>query len=369
VDYAWRCGSAFRETIKVQKKNLSEARLLIVIAFTYLLYLIYLTVGLGFQMLRGDMLGYWQESLRWTTPFSTWWAPGYPLLIAAVRGISLNIFPPIGVMVLISAVTYLLAVIALYRFANHRQFSYPVYPTLLFAFAPFVGLTYAVYPYADSTAIALFLLSVLSLEKLQWGRFILFSGASMVFHKVMWLFIPSLMLVAFFKQKESRWRLLLAFIPLLIWGITGMFYHHDLLWFMRWSVENLIVSQTSLPIFDGLITPLLSGSAIRSGKGVVVALVCVLALICTYYSYQHRLWLALSISLPFLFIVTFVNSYEIWIAVRYSKLLVIPLSIIYIQVGLHPSIITNRLVVASVFTALLVSNIAYGFYMTRFYFS
>src|SRR2546425_843967 len=94
----------FGKTIKVQNKDVSEVRLLIVIGCTYLLYLIYLIIGLGFQMLQGDVLSYWKESLRWTTPFSTWWVPGYPLLIAAVRGISLNIFPPVAVMVLISTV-------------------------------------------------------------------------------------------------------------------------------------------------------------------------------------------------------------------------------------------------------------------------
>jgi len=347
----------------------SEKILLSVAALLYLLFLVYLTVGLHFNLFRSDVLTYWGESLKWKTPFSTWWVPGYPLLIAAARGITINIVPAIGIMVGISAVAYLIAVSAVYRLAIRNQFHYPFFLGLIFALFPFVGLTYSVYPVADSSAIALLLLAVSNLEKRQWGWFVIFSGASMIVQKVMWFFVPPLMLVAFVKNKESRMLLPYAFLPLLIWMGIGAIYHHDIMWFMRWSYKHLFVSKSSMPILDGLITPLLSNSTAKIGKGILVAIVMVLTLVSAHYNFRHKQWTGVCIALSLFTMIMYVNSYEIWVVVRYSKLLIIPLSFVDAQFINSQSKIYIHLVALLILATFLASNLAFGFYMARLYFA
>jgi len=343
----------------------SERTLLSAAALLYLLFLVYLTVGLHFNMFGSDVLTYWAESLNWKTPFSTWWVPGYPLLLAAVRGITINVIPPIGIMVGISAVSYLIAVSTVFRLAIRNQFQYPFLLGLIFVLFPFVGLTYSVYPVADITAIALLLLAVSNLEKRRWVWFVIFSGASMIVQKVMWFFVPPLVLVAFVKNKGSRMLLPYAFLPLFMWMGIGSIFHQDILWFMRWSYDNLFVSKSSMPIFDGLVTPLLSNSIEKIGKGILVAIVLLLTFISAHYSFRHKQWTGVCIAFSLFAMITLVNSYEIWAVIRYSKLLVIPLSFVDIQSINCRSTFCFRLLALLILGTFVASNLAFGFYMAR----
>jgi hypothetical protein len=343
----------------------SERTLLGMAALLYFSFLVYLTVGLRFNMLTSDVLGYWHDSLNWRAPFSTWWVPGYPLLIAAVRGITFNLVPPLGIMVGISAVAYLAAVSAVYRLALHNQFPYPFFLALVFALFPLEGLAGAVYPRADITAIALLLLAVLNLEKRRWTRFVIFCGAAMIVQKVMWFFVPPLLCVAFVRSKESRLLLPCAFLPLAVWWVCGAIYHHDILWCMRWSCSHLLVSKSALPIMDGLITPLLSNSLAKTWKGIAIAAVTLLIIISAYYNFRHRHWVGVCIALSLFGMVALVNSYEIWVVVRYSPVLVIPLSFVEIRFVKPSSQRYIRLVAWVMLVAFLASNLAFGFYQAR----
>jgi hypothetical protein len=344
----------------------SDKRLIVVAALSYALFAVYLFVSLRYNVLVSDVQIYWNDSLKWQTPFSTWWVPGYPLLIAAVRGITFNLIGPIGIMLGISAIAYLTAVRAVYRLAIHNQFCRPCLLALTFALFPFVGLTYAVFPIADTTAIALLLLSVISYEKHQWNWFVVWAGASMIVQKVMWFFAPPLILVAFLKHRESRQLLPYAFVPLLLWMGTGAIYHQDILWFMRWSVDHLFVSSGSSPIFEGLTTPLLSQSPAKVLKGILVAVVMFLSMIFVHHGFRHSQWVGLCIALGLLVMVMFVNSYEIWVVVRYSRLLVIPLSFVGTQSEKRAQGISVTMIASFVFAVFIATNMAFGFYLTRF---
>jgi hypothetical protein len=346
--------------------NLSiESRILLFTVLAYLLFLLYLKVGLGFVILRSDALVYWKESLNWRAPFSVWWVPGYPLLIAAIRGITFNLLPASGIMIFIAAVSYLMAVKTVYDFAYYIKSSFPIHLSLLFAFFPFVGLTYSVYPNADTLAIALLLLCILSFKRKQWSHFILFAGFGMITHKALWFFIPPIMFIGFIKYRKLRPWLPLALFPVLIWIVVGAFYHKDLLWFLRWGVNNLIISTSSYPIFDGILTTIRSNSIIKTSKVVVVLSVVLVSLVCLYKSWRIKSWVSLSISLSLILMTAIINSYEIWVVVRFSRLLVIPLSII--TFGVRPAILSNRYVIVLVLIFLIASNIFYGFYMNRFF--
>ena len=335
-------------------------------AITYALFLCYLVFGLRLNLVQGDVLAYWRESLAWETPFSVLWAPGYPLLIALVRSVTPKTIPPLAVMSMISAASYTVAVMTVYKIAIALRAGRPLFIALLFGVYPFVGLTYSVYPLADSTALALVLLCVLCMERRSWGAFVVFAGTSLVVHKATWFFVPPLIVATFLRHREARLLCPLAAVPLILWIVAGASYHHDLFWFMRWGMDNLVRSRTSLPIFDGLITPLLSDSPNKVGKGIVVLATFLLSVTLLYRCYRLQFWSGFCISLSVILMCTVVNSFEIWAAVRFSKLLVIPLAYSLRHAEAHYPVTMKPWVHASVLIGCLVSNLAYGVYFTRF---
>lgn len=344
----------------------SELLVLGAAGVAYVLFFVYMVRGLGFNMLQSDVLTYWRDSLNWRTPFSPWWVPGYSLLVAVIHGITFNALGPVEVMVLASGSAYLVAVRTVFRLAQLNRFPSPGLLALAFAVFPVVGLTFSVRPIADITAIALLLLTVLSFQKQRWGRFVLAAGACMFVQKVMWFFVPPLVLLAFVRHGETRRILPLAFLPILVWMVAGAFYHGDSIWFMRWSVEHLLTSKSALPVFDGLVTPLLSGSPAKVGKGVLVASVLVLSIVSLLESVRIRAWPAACVSLSLLLLVAFVNSFEIWVAVRYSKLLVIPAASLGERPGFRGSSAARLVAVWVALILAVASNLAYGYYMSRF---
>jgi len=344
-----------------------ETRLVLYAAFLYLLFLVYLKIGLGFDLLRSDVLSYWNESFNWKTPFSNWWVPGYPLMIAFVRALTLNLLPPVTIMLLTSGVFYVVGVRTAYSLTKELTPGFEFEIAMLFAVYPCVGLTYTVYPIADSMATALLLLSFLSFQRQDWKSFTLYAALAIVTHKATWFFIPPLMLVAFFRHKESRLPLLLVPAPLLTWVVAGGFYHDDPFWFARWSVEHLVVSKKTLPIFDGLIGALLSGSATKTMKGLVVLGTLVSAALVIFYSLRLRFWLGICTAFSIIAMIAFINQYEIWATVRWSKVLLIPIAYIVLCrfIAFKSSTIWTP-VFRLIFLIGVVTNVLFGYYLTRF---
>jgi len=173
------------------------------------------------------------------------------------------------------------------------------------------------------------------------------------------------MLAAFIKHKESRVLLPLAGIPLLAWIVCGAFYHEDVLWFARWGIEHLIVSKSGLPICDGIVGPFLSGSIYKMAKGVLVSATVLLSLVTFFCSCRFRFWSGLSVSLSLILMAVVINQYEIWVVIRFSKVLVIPLAYILSQVDFRPAIRMSPLFVA-LFLLCIASNLMLGHYMMVF---
>jgi len=344
------------------RRPLRQIELLAAAGLMYLLFLLYLTMGLDSEMMRGDVLNYWKRSLELSAPYDTWWPPGYPFVIALVRTLTLNTLPPLAVMWLISGVSYLVAIGTVYRIAIELRVRHAFETALVFAVWPFVGLTESTYPIADITAIALFLLCVLSFERRRWLTLTLYAAIAVLVHKATWFLVPPLMLMAFIRHKESRWLLPLAVVPLLVWIVCGAFYYNDALWFLRWGVEHLVASKSSLPICDGIVGPFLTGSVSKMAKGGLVSATVLLALIAFFYSYRLRFWSGLSISLSLILMAVVINQYEIWVVIRFSKVLVIPLAYILSQAGFRPAARLRPLFIPF-FLLCIASNVAFGHYM------
>jgi hypothetical protein len=345
----------------------AEWLLLSAAAALYALYLTYLTGVLQFGLVQSDVLNYWRESLEWATPYSTWWVPGYPLAIALVRGLTFDSLPPAAVMVGIAAAFYLIAVKAVYELAGELRIAHAARVAGLFAVYPFVGLTYSVYPMADVMALAALFLTMLAYERQQWVRMTVYAGCAVMIHKAMWFFVPPLMIFVFLRYRQARFIVPFSAVPLITWIVAGAVHHGDVLWFMRWSMDELVRSRSVLPVADGLLGPFLTGSPVKILKGLVVAAVFSTAVVTAYGSLRRGFWTGAALSIPIVLMACVINQYEIWAVVRFSRVLIIPIAMLLLAGG-RARLVEHRWLYAALFTVCLISNFAYGYYVSRAFF-
>jgi hypothetical protein len=338
----------------------------------YALFFVYLKGGLGFDFFRSDVLSYWKYSLTLTNPYSTWWVPGYPAMIAVVRAATFDVLPPIAVMMLITGTFYLIGVAVFARLSNEVGITCPRELSLLFVAYPFVGLTYKVYPVADGVAIGLLLLCLLYYRRERWVPCSAFFGLMILTHKATWFFALPVFLFAVIKHRQSRLPLLLAVVPLLTLILLGAMYHKDILWIMRWSTENLLTSQSSLPVFDGILGSLVTGGIAKGVKGLLALCVFLLAAVSVVSCYRRRFWIGASIALALIMMGVIVNQFEIWALVRFSSVLLLPLGYLLLTrnsgfLRRWGGLTATRFRI--LFLGAIVCNAAFGYYMARRFFA
>lgn len=338
----------------------SRLKLLMLSAVLYAGFLAYLAWYLGFDMFVSDVHLCWPESLRWRTPWNTFWAPGYPLLLAALRAITVNKLQPLHLMWSVSFGAHLVSVYTVYRFAAYEKFTHPFQLAVLFAIFPFVGLSRSVYPTSDISSIALMLLAMYAYRKEKWVHFAVFAGGAMFFQKILWFFVPPLAAAAFVQHKQSRAWIPLAFVPIIVWAVSGAFFYHDPVWFLR---TKLLTSTSSLPFFDGLITPFFAGSLPKFSKGVFIGSIFISVIYGIYYSVSYKLWLPFCTCLSLAIMCVLINSFEIWAVARYSKLLVVPFCMI-VHYGGIDRFRVPRLLSTAIVAACLLTNLAAEYYMS-----
>jgi hypothetical protein len=346
---------------------LTEWQLIAGAGIMFVLFLLYLTGILNLVMLQSDVLLYWEESLKWATPYSTWWVPGYPLTVALVRALTFGVLPPTITMVLVTGTFYLVSVRAVYVLARCIELPYPSQVAALFAVYPFVGLTYSVYPVADAMVTALLLLCFIAYERQQWWRLTVYAAFAILVHKSSWFSIPPLLLFVAVRHRSARLVVPFAMVPLLVWIAAGALHYGDVFWFARWSVDKLVVSRHGLPVADGLIGPFLIASPAKVFKGLVVAGVVATAALCAWFSWAQRFWTGVAICLPILAMAFVLNEYEIWAVVRFSRMLVIPAAYAAMFL-LPPTEFRSRMAYPVLLVAAVASNFVYGYYVSAVYF-
>lgn len=347
------------------REKISEIKTLILSAgFMYLLFLLYFIFVLKFDLFRSDVYQYWKESYNWRAPFSTWWVPGYSLLVALVRGLTFNLFPPLVIMWFISGISYVIAVVIVYKIIIMFNLKYAIQIALVFAVFPFVGLTESVNPRADITTTALLLLSLFFFEKKQWLAFTLASALCLITHKATWFFIPPLSLFAFFQDRKSRMIIPFSVIPLFAWMICGAVYYNDIFWFMHYGISKLIKSSSSIPVLDGLIGPFFSGSLPKMIKGFLVFLTFLSAIFSLIYSYRMHFRVGIILAISIIMMAISLNRYEIWAVVRFSKIMVVPLAFVLQNIPLKIKMNSNSRW-ALIILLFILTNISFGYYMAN----
>lgn len=337
----------------------------------FLAYLAYLVGVLHFEMMRSDVLAYWKGSYGWMRPYSVWWVPGYPWAIALVRAATFDSLPPLVVMLAISGVALLAGALIIYRIGLDLKSGSAMAFALLFILFPVVGLNYTVYPYADGPGIALLLLSFYFYLRENWSALTVALAATVLTHKATWYFVFPLVLMVFIRHKQSRKVLPLFALPLVLLIVAGSFFHHDILWFMRWSSENLLASRSTVPVLDGLIGPFLVGGTAKMLKGVLVLLVFFSGVGMLRYCYTGKFWLGFVVSCGIVLMGLSVNHYEIMALLRFGKVICVALP--FLPAGAEGYPLMARLLRPKVFGAILllalVSNLLFGYYMAKIFFT
>jgi hypothetical protein len=343
-------------------------RLALVASLLYVSPLIVFVWVFGYDMFRSDVAGFWRLSLFWNTPFSTYWVPAYPILIAFARMVTFDQLAPVAVMWPIAATFYVLSVIVTYRLLRHLTIPHPSEFALIYAAFPVVGMVGSINPVATNMAMAVFLLTALALSEERWSAFGMYAGLAFVTHKALWFFLLPLLGITFVRSPRSRPFVVLSALPLaVLWG-SGTVLLGDPMWMVAWSAKNLMWSPGSLPVFDGLITSLLSRSVPTLAKGVFVLVLGLTAGASLYYSLLRHFWLGVAICTGTIAMITILNQHEVLAAAHYARLLVIPVAFCSVSWRRLPAEWRWRALVTA-FIVGIVTNFAFAEYVTAYFFS
>jgi hypothetical protein len=345
----------------------------------YALIAAYFILVLEYKFLQSDVLGYWQDSLNWREPFHPYHVPGYPLLIALMRGILFISTSPVLLMMAINFLAYIASMFLIYQimFISGVGEKYSTCAVYAFALWPFVGLVYVVDPLADMPVMTLFLLGIYSLIKSQVCLSFMVLGLSIVTHKGIWPFALLIIVAYLIRQKPALSKhlimaLLLMFLPISILLISGSFYHHSLFWLLSSNLETEIKSHGNLPIFDGILGTFSQGGFKALFKGGLILILTFTSAALIYINYRTKpmfFQYGMVISIAVLTLFVLLNRYEIWAAVRFSRLLILPIIwLMGYRSNLSKSPVLSWPIIATLALMSLASQFAYAWYMAKVYF-
>jgi len=351
---------------------------IILLLLGYVTIAFYLGGFLQYDFLRSDVLGYWQDSLAWQTPFHPFHVPVYPLMIAITRGITFGVFNPVFLMMGINLTAFLASAFLIYQIiqASGASDKLTTIGTLLFGLWPFVGLTYTVVPLADMPAMFFFLAGLYLFRRSHKSSAALLLGLSLVTHKAMWIFVGLFIIFDFIYRKEfiSERNLLfvgILVLPIAILWATGSFYHHSMAWLFSSNLKAEVASKNNLPLLDGLLGTFMEGGIKGFVKGILLLSFAAISALVFYlsaklkYEYFHY---GMMISLAILFLFLVLNQGEIWAAMRFGRLLVIPLAFIANAKMEFKKVMRWSPPIIIALLILFLTQFAYAWYMARVYF-
>lgn len=255
--------------------------------------------------------------------------PGYPALVAFLRGFLAQTSPKI-VMQGISLVAYVLSAVGVYLIFAHHNTTLAFPGAMLFALFPLEGVTLSVFPRVNS----------LIYFTVAWGLLLYVKGynwaavAMMAFslftHKSVWPLVLIVGISAVLDRRLKWWSLFLISMPLALYWIAGAFHHNDPIWLLDTSIAVKFKSRSevNIPVFAGLAGTFKSGFEGDTAdllKAIIVIASFTLAAFLLYSRiWADRKWL-LGVILPVLLWPVILNQGEVWSSITYTHLIVLPL--------------------------------------------
>jgi hypothetical protein len=203
---------------------------------------------------------------------------------------------------------------------------------VLFGLYPFVGFIFTFDPRADTLAILCLTGAMLYSMDRKWGLFLLCLAGCIITHKAVWPFAALLSIDAVWRKKCPVYLPFLALVPLLLYWLWGLCEGQTLLWLVHDNLRLEIRSKSSLPILDGLLGTILHPKgAAKLFKGLVLLLLFSTSLyLAAWYLRRFRepqSLFCLAVVIPVLVLLAILNQYEIWAAVRFSRVIAVPLAV------------------------------------------
>jgi hypothetical protein len=220
---------------------------------------------------------------------------------------------------------------------------------------------------------AIFLGGIYFLLRKRLNLSALLLGLALLAHKGIWLFVLLVLVEAVLAQrirvsKRSLLPLALLLAPISALWISGAIHHDSWTWILSSNLLQEIQSRSALPIFDGLVGTLLNFTTVDLVKSAVLIPIVFIAGGLAVWSWRNlkTTSYALAISAAMVLLFLLLNQFEIWAALRFSRLLIIP--IFYFVVGkpaLNDHLNTRSwLFVGAVLLPLFLSQFAFGWYLT-----
>ncbi|HMN13643.1 MAG TPA: hypothetical protein PKD55_15095 [Bellilinea sp.] len=225
---------------------------------------------LGIEYPTSDPKIYWDGSTRLVNSFFEQpevlfqshhrdHVPGYPALIALVRGLSGWDNPELmRVLTLIGWIANLLVIYKILELFE-IEFSLRVWGMLLYGMFPLVGMSLAVHPVYDTFAL-LFLTSGVLFYLLRRNLLmVLVLAVALLMHKFTWPGVLIILAVAVWKKRLSLPVAVLALVPLAAYWVATSLYYDDPLHLIGGNVNVGLENQRKFPLFDGVLQTLLEG--------------------------------------------------------------------------------------------------------------
>jgi len=351
---------------------------LLLALFLVMLEWLFLTFVLNYDSEGGDISEYWRNSLHLGSAFEPHHMPGYPLAIAAVRGVLGNFLSPQAIMLAITLVSLSVAMTAVYRIAQFNLSPDKTWIGLLavtlFVLWPLVGMTYVATPIADMFSMALLLLGWWLLLRERALPAAILLGLAIVSHKGMWPFAMLLMAGHIFTVKSAASFVVagVMVLPIATLWILGTIHNGSPMWMFSADIDWAIRSHSSVPVLDGVVGSMLFGGLVGLVKGVIVLGVALLALAVLLKAWLfaddgETKWYSSAVALSVILSVLILNEEEIWAIVRFGRLLAVPLAMLYGTLLIR-ALRSNRGSVCGLglgIAALFCSQLAFAYYMAR----
>jgi hypothetical protein len=276
----------------------------------------------GTQIMQSDVLGYSEQSHHWW--LANMHLPGYAFLLWVARGLTLGAVSDLILMQTISLAAWYGSLYIFLKIARKINPDASQLATVLYGLFPFVGITYVAWPIADSVAHFVLIYGIFCLFERDWRRLMVALAVMLLVQKALWPFALLISLAAWHRGFPV-WRALAAGAPLAIFWLAVAASGAGPLWIISIDLSVNLPSYSGLPVLDGVLGTLAQGGMRGTIKGLLLLSLFVGTVILTWIYIRRRNLEMLSILIPVLGLLVFMNQHEAWASIRYAKILVIPL--------------------------------------------
>jgi hypothetical protein len=320
----------------------------------------------NYKFIYGDTTRYWLLSFSLATPFDPFFLPAYSAVVFVARQLTQGLHASsTQVLLVLSGVFFVAGNVLFLNVLRIFRPSEAFAGSLLFLFFPFVGITTAIDPRADSMAMAFLLASLLMLyTRRPWG-FCVMGIVALFTHKALWPFVGLTVAAGLYRRDLKYYHALALGAPVVLLWLLGITYHGRTGWILMSHLQvQMMGPQGALPLLDGIIGTFWLGGFKNLVKLIMVLALLLSSLFLSYYAGKARQLYALALLVPIALLCVILNRDEIWAVVRFGRIIVLPAFMVSSPLfDLWLRLKSNRAVVWTVLAFLIASQFAFVYRM------